>query len=437
MNLSSRDNLTFRPNQGRNGSYRLLLWAALIVAALWLLTQSLSGQIDPFAPTPTPTRTGYSWAQEGQALFAAGNLDGAIDAYNQALGTDPQNVQLWVELARIQTYSSVLLTTDAQRFTRLQEARDSIERAVELAPRDSSARAVHAFVLDWYASSNLISAEEREDFLFQAANEAAAAINLDKENALALAINAEVLLDQQQWSLAQQMVEQAVVSDDSLMDVHRVRGQVFETLGQYNLAIESYQRAAEIAPNLTFLYLYIGYNFRHLKVYNRALEFFDLAATINQQINVNDPLPYLAIAKTYAQQGEFFIAAANAEKALTFDPTNPTVYGQLGTIYVQARNYETALPVLRCAVYGCTAEENEVAQTLTGEGIRVEGLPLTSLEVAYYYVRYGSVLAALNRCDDARPVLEQLLAIYGNDPIIPGIVAENYEICRILAGESG
>jgi len=403
------------------------------MAGLWLIVQLDAGEVKPlFDPTPTPTRTAVSYAQEGQALFAAGDLRGAIDAYNEALRGNPEDAQLMAELAQIQVYSSALLTTDAERKESLLEARDWIDKAVELVPRDSKVHAVRAFVLDWNANQNLVTPEEREDLLFQAANEAGFAIQLDNQNALALAYHAEVLLDQQQWSLAQETIEQAIERDPSLMDVHRVHGQVLETLGLYRDAIAAYERAAEIAPNLTFLYLYIGYNYRHLQVYNRALEFFDRAASINQQINVKDPLPYLAIAKTYAQQGEFFIAARNAERALEFDATNPTTYGQLGTIYVQARNYETALPVLKCAVYGCSAEENEVAERLTGQGVNVQGLGLTSKEVAYYYVRYGSVLAALNQCNDAFPVLDEIMAAFGDDPIITDIVAENIEICRIL-----
>ena len=36
--------------------------------------------------------------------------------------------------------------------------------------------------------------------------------------------------------------------------------------------------------------------------------------------------------------------------ALRLSPTSADTYGQLGSIYVQARNYESALPALRCAV---------------------------------------------------------------------------------------
>ncbi len=54
---------------------------------------------------------------------------------------------------------------------------------------------------------------------------------------------------------------------------------------------------------------------------------------MNEQLEILDPSPYLAIAKTYAQQGEFFAAARNAQEAIKLDPTNADLYGQLGDIY--------------------------------------------------------------------------------------------------------
>lgn len=446
-----KNDLSFRSRRDRSDPYRMLLWALLILAGLWLLVQISEERIAPFEPPPTPTRMAASFSQEAQAYFSAGSLDEAITAYQLALQAAPDNPQLLAELAQVQVYASALQTTDANRKLLLQDALANINRAAELAPRDSFVQAVRAFVLDWNANPNLVTPAEREELLFQAESAAVLARELDTQNALALAYYAEVLLDQQKILLAQETIEAALAADDTLMDVHRIHGQVLESLGAYNSAIQAYQRAVEIAPNLTFLYLYIGYNYRHLgqqaqltdfrspvadQYYELALETFARAANINEQLNILDPLPYLAIAKTYAQQGEFFIASRNAEKALTFDPQNPAVYGQLGTIYVQARNYETALPALKCAVHGCTAEENEVAQTLLGEGLTVQGLPLTSLEVAFYYIRYASVLAALNQCDLAYPVMEELAAVYGDNPDIVSINAENYEICRILAETS-
>ncbi len=444
----SEDRLTFRPRRERSDPYRMLLWAGLILAGLWMLVQIFDGEIVAFEPVPTPTRTAGSFSQEGQAQFAAGDLNRAIAAYEDSLNTDPNNARLRAELAQIQVYTSALLTTDAEREKRLQDALDNITLAAKLAPRDSFVHAIRTFVLDWNANPNLVTPSERTDLLFQASNAAVLARELDNDNALALAYYAEVLLDQGQLVLAEESINAALEADDTLMDVYRIYGQVLEAKGLYFDAIAAYEQAANINPNMTFLYLYVGYNYRQLaqeaqlvdinspvakERFAQALDAFARAASINEQLGINDPVPYLAIAKTYAQQGEFFIASRNGEKALTFDPQNPTVYGQLGRIYMQARNYETALPTLKCAVVGCTAEENEVAQQWVGEGLAVEGLPLTSIEVAFYYSFYDSVLSALNKCDEALPIRNMYEAVYGTNEAIAFVIADNVEICRILA----
>jgi tetratricopeptide (TPR) repeat protein len=444
------------PVRSRSNPYRILLWIALIAGAAWLLLSLNRGQVQsPFNPTPTSTRSPQSYIMAAQAYFAAGKLDDpfsdqdAIGAYQQALMVDPNNALVWAELARIQTYSSTALSTDRQRLDRLQEALVSAERAVELAPDDSTVSAIHAFVLDWNASSNLISADEREGYLAQAETAANRAYLLDPENALALAFYAEVLLDQQKWDQAKQYADQAVELAPDSMDAHRVLGIVLESWAYYRDAIDEYIQASNITPNLTFLYLRIGLVYRQLaynqkQLYNTALEYFEKAATINQQLGIKDPLPYIAIAKTYAQQGEFFIASRNAEKALSFDAANADTYGQLGMIYVQARNYETALPALLCAVDGCTADENETARLFVENGILTEStavapLPLTNLNVAYYYVRYGSVLAYLSTpengyCTHSLELMTQLRLTYPDDPVLMQNVEDNEATCRSLMG---
>lgn len=454
--IQSGKTFNLHPVKPRSNPYRILLWSALILGAVWLLLQLNRGQVQsPFNPTPTPTRSPQSYIMAAQAYFAAGKLDDpasnqdAIGAYQQALQIDPSNALIWAELARIQTYSSSISSTDQERLNRFQEALTSIEKGVELAPEDSTVTAIHAFVLDWNASSNLISADERESYLAQAETAATRAYLLNPDNALALAFYAEVLLDQQKWDQARQYASQAVELAPDSMDTHRVLGTVLEGLGLYRDAIDEFIKASQITPNLTFLYLRIGLGYRQLaykqnQLYNTALEYFEKAATINQQLGIKDPLPYIAIAKTYAQQGEFFIASRNAEKALSFDAANADTYGQLGMIYVQARNYETALPALRCAVDGCTAEENETARLFVDEGILTEStavqpLPLTNLNVAYYYVRYGSVLAYLSTpdngyCSHSLELMTQLRLVYPDDPVLMQNVEDNEATCRSFMG---
>ncbi len=443
---------TFRPKK-RISFYRLMLWVSLILAGIWVLFAFERGELkSPFEPTPTPTRVPESFFMEAEAYFDAGKLDDpgnnplisnqpavndAIEAYQAALAGDPNNAEAWAELARIQVYSSSLLRNDAERMARLEEALQSANRAVELAPDESNNHAIRAFALDWLASNPLVDPALTEDYLNQAELAASRALQLDPENPLALAFYAEILADRSKWLQAEKFATQAVTLGPELMDTHRVRGYVMETLAQYNEAIKEYLEAAQIAPNMTFIYLRIGANFREgIKNVDRALEYFEKAAVINQQLGVENPLPYLEIARTYSQDGQFFAASINAQKALELDKFNAHTYGQLGMIFRRARNYEGAMPMLKCAVVGCTAEENEAG------GVEIIGLPLTSPTVAYYYVEYGTNLAFLSRpnenyCPQALPILAQVKAAapQWNDPFLIAIAEDSEGIClRVNSG---
>ncbi len=239
-------------------------------------------------------------------------------------------------------------------------------------------------------------------------------MQLDSSNTLALAYYAEILVDEQKWTQAEQYITQAVNSDPSLMDVHRVYAYVLEAEGEYNLAIQEYDKAIAITPKLTFLYLRAGANYRQLgfkslntetqkQLFDSSLEYFAKAASINAELQVKDPVPYLSIAKTYSQEGEYFIAARNVQKALSFQPANADIYGQLGIIYFKSRNYEGSIPALQCAVNGCVGEASCIGRGLTGcddqdPAVQVIGLPLSLSTVDYYQV-YFSVLAALGPRD--------------------------------------
>jgi tetratricopeptide (TPR) repeat protein len=334
-----------------------------------------------------------------------------------------------------------LLSTDEDRYNRLSEARASIDQATAIDPDNAQVQAVRSLVLDWYAANLLVPPDESQSALNDAEAAAIRALQLDNENALALAFLAEILVDQQKWGQAEETIKQAVAIESESMDVQRVYGYVLESLGQYRLAIEKYREAVILNPNLTFLYIFIGRNFRSLDIHNRALEEFERAAQINEQLGVQDPVPFVEIAKTYSRDGEFFAAAINAEKAIRINPYNPNTYGQLGIIYTKARNFEGAQPVLKCAVRGCTPDENQVAQELLGDGVAVNGLPLTSGTVAFYYAQYGSVLAALSRpsqnyCPEALEVLNEVLTAYPEDPTFNQIVDENIAICDLVTQRS-
>ena len=428
---------TFRKHKSESNPYRVMVLLVFLIIGIFIIQSIEQEKIKPaFLPTGIPTRTAISFALEGDTHFRAGDLDASIAAYQQAVTLDPQDSHLWSELARILVYSSTLLTTDADRRTRLNEALEAIDVAVELTPEDSTAHAVRAFVLDW-SSNPALAGENSQRILNDAEQEAVLAIQLDNRNTLALAYYAEILIDQKALIQAEQYSRQALERDPSLMDTHRVYAIVREYLGYYRDAIDSYKRAAEITPNLTFLYINIGVNYRQLKEYDNALEYFAKAATINEQQNIKNPIPYIAIGKTYSQMGEFFIASRNVLKALQFKPTDPDIYATLGVVYFKARNYEGSIPALKCALRGCSAEEScEVRQCNDpyDPEIVIEGMPLSPTTVVYYYT-YGSVLAGMhqsfnNYCEEAVDILGMVRRDFNDEPDILSIVRSSEQICE-------
>ncbi|HKI54653.1 MAG TPA: tetratricopeptide repeat protein [Anaerolineales bacterium] len=475
MNLYPRRPLFNRKPQ--SNIYRMFLWIIMILALVWMLQQMNKGEIQPlFLATPTPTRSAESHALEGDANFTSGKLDAAILSYEEAVRVDPNDSESWAKLARIQTYSSAFLITNEQKKERLLTALESARKAVELAPDDSTSHAILAFALDWNADPDIYKDDlnQVQKFLVEAEQEANIALQKDNSNTLALAYYAEVLLDQDKWGQAEENIDLALQHPDAdqLMDVHRINAYLLETLGQYNLAITEYEKAIEIEPNFTFLYRRAGANYRVLAydmqlrqgedaarpIFEKSLEYFDEAAKINERIGVKDSGPYLSIARTYSQLGEYFAAARNVQKALEFDPTNPDIYGQLGIVFFRSRNYEGARDTLKCATYGCSGEDSckgrgldkcytdpSLAPENRENPVDIQPLGLSPNTVVYYYT-YGSVLAALsrprdNKCGEAMQVLGDVRSELDANPdayadgyqTILSIVQAGEEICASLA----
>ncbi len=435
MYINEKKNLFHQP-RGQSNPYRVMLLILIIVVLIAVLRSYAQGEIwPPFVPTPTPTRTVNSYVVEGSTHFQAGNLEKAIESYQKAMALEPNNPEIMVELAKIQVYSSNTLTTDAERRQRLAEALEVIDQAKAIAPSNADVLATRAFVLNWNANP-ILAGDRAVDLQNEAESEALMALQLDGRNPLALAYYTEILTDQYKWVQAQQYMAQAMEYGPQYMDVHRVQAYLYEVLGEYNLAIQEYQKAIEINPKLTFLYYSVGRLYRHLQQYDVALEYFDKAANLNEQLGIKDPIPYMLIANTYVRMGEAMVASRNAYKALTLSPYNADTYGQVGVIYYMARNYEGSIPLLKCAVEGCDAVgscEARECDPEADEQIVIQGLPLSDTTVTYYYI-YGSVLAGLHRpgddkCDKALEILAQVRAQYADNPTIMGIVESSEAIC--------
>ena len=154
-----------------------------------------------------------------------------------------------------------------------------------------------------------------------------------------------------------------------------------------------------------------------LGIYDKAVEEFTLAITLNP----GDPTPYLMISRTYATVGEYAKAMQYAETAVTNDPTNTSLRGNLGVMYYRNALWPDAVKQLALVVNG----------GFTDDGKQITAIQLVpDVRIAEYYFTYGLVLAHLNRCGEALPVAQTIQARVPADELAVTNANEIINLCQ-------
>ncbi len=370
-----------RQKPRRTNWFNVIVLLLLIAAALYVNQFVLPTVAMPFIPTPTPTVSAATYISQAEAYFAEGKMLQAIQAYEQALKSEPTNVAIYLALARVQIFAGQ--PADAQQ---------SAENALLLSPDNAIAHAMQAWALDFQGKYLEAEAAIKR------------ALDLDPQNALAHAIYAEILVDSyingvgtyEGLLKAADESRLALSLDPNRLETHRARAYVLENTTNYEEAVAEYQAAIAINPNIADLHMGLGRCYRFLQVYDKAIEEFTRANALNP----TDPTPDLLISRTYASIGEFAKAIQYAETAVRDDPTNTALRGNLGVLYYRNFMWPEAADQLKLVVSGGATEDNRP----------IRPIPLSNdLRIAEYYYTYGLVLARLNRCSEALQIAKDLL----------------------------
>lgn len=316
--------MVLRPHRRRRSNpWRILFLLLLIAASLYVYTLVQGRQIEsPFVPTPTSTRSPFSYAAEGEGRYLEGDLRGAIAAYEQAVRLAPQDVTLYVPLVRLLTLQGWVDDTLARR------ALEQGQAAVDLDPDYAPAWAVLGMAYDWNGQvERAIEACRR-------------AIELDPAYAEAYAYLAEAYAEVGRWGEAQEAAQTALGLAPRSVDANRAYGLVLETTGNYHGALEAYRKALEIHPNLAYIYMDLGRNYQALADAASAIEAFRRAAQLDpHRADALDQLGW-----TYFAIQEYEQAQSSLEQAIETDPDYAPAYGHLATTFWVRRNYESAIP---------------------------------------------------------------------------------------------
>jgi tetratricopeptide (TPR) repeat protein len=384
---------------------RIFFLIALVAGAVYINAVIVPETPPLFIPTPTATRAPETYIADAEALAIQGKFIQSIEVYKEAIQVDPTNAANFVNLAKIQIYSQ--LYGDAQV---------SAENALLLNTNNPQAHALRGWALTM-----------QDDYL-PAESAVKRALELDGNNALAHAIYAELLMrmieaDQAPIGAVDKAADEsklALALAPDIMESHRARGIVLQNTANYDQAIQEFLTAIQLNPNLPDLHMSLGLAYRALDPpqYDKAVEEFTRANALNPA----DPLPDTYIARTYVTIGEYAKAIQFADQAVKDAPTDPFMWGNLGTMYYRNRQYEDAVNPLKLAVRGGNVPDS---------GEVVPGLPLDYGRIAEYYYLYGLTLARINSCNEAIQISQLLIQGVSEDEIAVFNANEMINICQV------
>lgn len=391
----------------RRSSPWLTLFLLALIGAVIYVNQVIVPVTPPlFIPTPTATQSPESFVSRAQEDFQSGKLMAAIDAYQQALLTDPSNIHNFVELARLQVWAGEY---DA--------AIESTQNALLKSPNHPQAHAVQGWALGF------------QEKYAEAERELRRALEIDPNSALTHAYYAEILANQisQDFGLLERAStesRQALDLDPTLLETRRARGIVLLYSNNLDQAIEQFNAAISINKYIADVHLYLGICYRSQDRYDLAQE----ALLAAYSLNPKDTNALIELSRAFFADGRFAQASQYGEEAVKVQPENPRLHGYLGITYYRQGLYDKAIPELAFSVRGGT----------TADGTRVEGLALTYDDrIMEYYWYYGFALLKSNRCSEAIPVFQALLTGVPANEIAVYNATEGLKACGEQVTEGG
>lgn len=325
---------SFYNDRRRGGGSRGLFVAGLLLGGIVVFFVMYFNQIqlaalDAIGMAPTPTPFASDYASRGMTAFYAGDLDGAVSAFEEAVEQRPNNIDYLYE------YGMLLMEAD-----RFDEAMVVADRALDVAEDDPRGYALRARGLMWTDPSTAIQV-------------AIQGVDVDPGFAPLYAAQGVAYTNLGRWQEGLRNATRALELNPNDMFVQMSYQWPATYRGDFNGAIDALENAISLNPNLETPYFYLAalYN---LPQVNQP----EMAIAIYEQINEMNPgnaKAYLRLCQVYAgvDQARFDIAQPYCDAAIQIDPTYGDAYAQRGQMQYVRRNYEGAIESFeQCQAYG-------------------------------------------------------------------------------------
>lgn len=406
----------YKPPKGNNGGprndpFRILFYLILIAGGVWIYLHQDEVRAELFAPldgtevaeegaaeeeasTATTTTPGDASATDielqADQAYQEGHLMEAVELYRQASEASPEDVNNYVQVARLLIYQAAVSPPD-QSDELLAQALEAANTAVLVDPFDPAGYAVLGKVYDW---------QGRPD---QASSTLLQAIDIDKDYALAHSYMAEAQIDLGRWEQAGTSIDQALALAGDNVDVRRDYGYILEMQGDYAGAMTQYEAAVQLHPRLAYLRLVLARVSRQLGNNEQALNQLFEAQTSDP---TNALLAY-ELGRTYESfVGDAETALEYYQRAVELDENYGSPYLRIGALLYFQGSYEGAIDAFEHAI-------------------------ALDTEQPHMYYQLGLSYVNLGRCDEATPYLEQAQATAEGDEAILAAVTAGFETCSL------
>lgn len=142
---------------------------------------------------------------------------------------------------------------------------------------------------------------------------------------------------------------EAIKQDPKLADAYISRGFSYSKLGNYPSAILDYLKALEIQPQSAYAHNNLGFTYLRNGNIEKAIEEFNTAISLMKDGNSMAGV-YANRAEAFLRLGDYDIAIADADKAISLDPRDHDPYESKGEAYLRKGNQEKALDCFKLAL---------------------------------------------------------------------------------------
>jgi tetratricopeptide (TPR) repeat protein len=278
------------------------------------------------APPPTPTRDPTADLIAGHNFWEQGSVDRAVTAYEAVLPSVPNDVE---------TYRRVTLGKVMQG--NVTEALADAERTVTADPFSSDAWALRAWVLDW------------DDRPGEAVASGLHALELDPDNARAMAYLAEAYRSLGQVERAEGLIAQALEINPDSAEAYRARGLIaWLNRFDFQAALADFETAYALAPELSYIVIDIALIQIALGEYDAAAETLDRVLQVNPQ---NTQALYLTGLVLERGRGDLGQAATYYQRCIDYNPESIQCLYRLGRAQINVlQDYAYAAELLRSVI---------------------------------------------------------------------------------------